>query len=100
MGLGSQSNASSTQSISNKGSNTNKTSISQPITPVYNVNVTNGLPSGSSIQGSQAQTIGSMTDGVVNSVNPLSSLELNNPTNIIIAILIVAILLYIFYKVI
>jgi len=100
MGFGSQSNSSSSQSITNKGSNTNNTSISQPITPTYNLNVTNGLPSGSSIQPDNNQTIASITDGIVNSVNPVSDIKLNNPVNIFIAIVIVAILMFIIYKVI
>jgi hypothetical protein len=62
--MGTSSNTSSSSNVSNTGANTNSTSVSQPINPVYNLNVSQSLPGA-------APTVsgGTLSNGIIEPIN-------------------------------
>ena len=61
--MGTSSSNSSSTNISNSGKNTNSTSVSQPINPVYNLNVSQTIPA------STQTTSGILKNGIINPVS-------------------------------
>ena len=60
--MGTSSSNSSSTSIINNGKNTNSSSVSQPINPVYNLNVSQTIPSNSQTSS------GILKNGIINPV--------------------------------
>lgn len=61
--MGTSSNTSSSSNVSNTGANTNSTSVSQPINPVYNLNVSQSLPGATpTVSG------GTLSNGIINPI--------------------------------
>ena len=77
--MGTSSSNSSSTNISNSGKNTNSTSVSQPINPVYNLNVSQTIPA------STQTTSGILKNGII---NPVSTNSGFSPVIIVLIILI------------
>ena len=87
---GTNSNTSSSTNLSNSGINTNSTSVNQPISPIYNVSVTNAIPESST--GSNLGGI--LTNGIINSNIPATS---NINIYLIIGLILLLVIGIIFY---
>lgn len=85
--MGTSSSNSSSTNISNSGKNTNSTSVSQPINPVYNLNVSQTIPA------STQTTSGILKNGIINPVSTNSGFS-----PVIIVLIILIILIFILVK--
>ena len=85
--MGTSSTTSSNSSTLNTGSNYNATSVSQPITPVYKLNVSQSLPPETNLQGFS-------TEGIIGA-NPVNSTGINIPLLIIGGIILILIIYFI-----
>ena len=86
--MGTSSSNSSSTNISNSGKNTNSTSVSQPINPVYNLNVSQTIPA------STQTTSGILKNGII---NPVSTNSGFSPV-IIGGVIVLIILIFILVK--
>lgn len=87
--MGTSSTTSSNSSTVNTGSNYNATSVSQPINPVYNLNVSQSLP-----VPENTNLAGVLTKGIINT-NSENSTGINIPLLIIGGIILILIIYFI-----
>jgi hypothetical protein len=84
--MGTSSSNSSSTNISNSGKNTNSTSVSQPINPVYNLNVSQTIPA------STQTTSGILKNGIINPVSTNSGFSQVIIGGVIVLIILIFIL--------
>ena len=87
--MGTSSTTSSNSSTVNTGSNYNATSVSQPINPTYDLNVSQSLPAPEN-----TNLAGVLTKGIINT-NPTNSTGINIPLLIIGAIILIVLIYFI-----
>ena len=89
--MGTSSTTSSNSSTTNTGSNSNSTLVQQPINPVYNLNVSQSLPTPEN-----SILPGTLSNGIINT-NPVSR-NLNIPLLIFFGLILILIIYFIIKK--
>ena len=90
--MGTSSSTSSNSSTTNTGSNSNSTLVQQPINPVYNLNVSQSLPTPEN-----SIMSGTLKNGIIDT-NPVSNTGLNIPLLIFFGLILTLIIYFIIKK--